>query len=172
MKRIWRHFLEYVSNYKKTILLNYVIFLILITILLIIDLLTKHFLFNVNDSSITYSNWLFGIRSLKNPGLTFFPGNTNVALVTFFNIIILLACLFGILFLRNYWIVVFVSFIFSGSLGNTIDRLSFHYVRDIIFLPWCDLGTFNFADMDVIVGSFGCVATWAIIAITNYYKNK
>lgn len=139
-------------------------------IFLLIDLLTKHFLFQdpgpSSGSIHSFSNWLFGIRSVRNPGLTFFgPEAVNIALITFFNVIIWISCLLCLIVLKNAFLVVGISLIFSGSMGNTVDRLHFGFVRDIIYLPWFDRGTFNFADVDVIFGSFMFVGTMIFITI-------
>lgn len=167
----WKTFVNYFNNNKKTIYRNFIIVFVASTIFLLIDLLTKHFLFQdpgegPGQKVDSYSNWLFGIRSVRNPGLTFFgPEAVNVALITFFNVIIWISCLVSLIVLKNALLIVCISLIFSGSMGNTIDRLHFGYVRDIIYLPWFDRGTFNFADVDVILGSFMFVGTMIVITI-------
>lgn len=170
-KHLLRNFLSYIIDNKKTIIINYVVFLSLIFVLLLIDLLTKQYLFDEgNLNQITYQNWLFGIRSVKNSGLTVFPNASDVVLVSTINIFILIVCLISLIFWRNILLSIFIAFIFSGSLGNTVDRLAFSYVRDIIFTPWLDKGTFNFADMDVIIGSFGFAITILSLYLIPYFK--
>ena len=150
-------------------------FLSSIFVLLLIDLLTKQYLFDENNlynvtNKITYQNWLFGIRSIKNSGLTFLPNASDVVLVSTINIFILIVCLISLIFWKNILLSIFIAFIFAGSLGNTVDRLAFSYVRDIIFTPWLDKGTFNFADMDVIIGSFGFLITILTLYLIPYFK--
>ena len=170
-KHLLRNFLSYIIDNKKTIIINYVVFLSFIFVLLLIDLLTKQYLFDEkNLDNVTYQNWLFGIRSIKNSGLTVFPNASDVVLVSIINIFILIVCLISLIFWRNILLSIFIAFIFSGSLGNTVDRLAFSYVRDIIFTPWLDKGTFNFADMDVIIGSFGFAITILSLYLIPYFK--
>lgn len=170
-KHLLRNFLSYIIDNKKTIIINYVVFLSSIFVLLLIDLLTKQYLFDEkNLDNVTYQNWLFGIRSVKNSGLTVFPNASDVVLVSIINIFILIVCLISLIFWRNILLSIFIAFIFSGSLGNTVDRLAFSYVRDIIFTPWLDKGTFNFADMDVIIGSFGFAITILSLYLIPYFK--
>lgn len=175
-KHLLRNFLSYIIDNKKTIIINYVVFLSLIFVLLLIDLLTKQYLFDENNlyrvtNNITYQNWLFGIRSVDNPGLTFFgDAKIDIVLVSTINIFILIVCLISLIFWKNILLSIFIAFIFSGSLGNTVDRLAFSYVRDIIFTPWLDKGTFNFADMDVIIGSFGFLITILTLYLIPYFK--
>ena len=171
-KHLLRNFLSYIIDNKKTIIINYVVFLSLIFVLLLIDLLTKQYLFDEgNLNQITYQNWLFGIRSYQNPGLTVFgDAKIDIVLVSTINIFILIVCLISLIFWKNILLSIFIAFIFSGSLGNTVDRLAFSYVRDIIFTPWLDKGTFNFADMDVIIGSFGFLITILTLYLIPYFK--
>lgn len=163
----WKDFVDYVLNNRYTIYRNLIIAAVAIFIFLLIDLLTKHFLFEENKLNIIrHENWLFGIRSIKNKGLTFFGNKPiSIGLVSFFNILILISCLISLIFFRHPLLIVAISLIFVGSLGNTIDRLAFGYVRDIIYLPWFDKGTFNFADVDVIVGSIIFVITMLWITL-------
>lgn len=173
-KHLLRNFLSYIIDNKKTIIINYVVFLSLIFVLLLIDLLTKQYLFDEDEGNlnqITYQNWLFGIRSVDNPGLTFFgDAKIDIVLVSTINIFILIVCLISLIFWKNILLSIFIAFIFAGSLGNTVDRLAFSYVRDIIFTPWLDKGTFNFADMDVIIGSFGFLITILTLYLIPYFK--
>ena len=173
-KHLLRNFLSYIIDNKKTIIINYVVFLSLIFVLLLIDLLTKQYLFDEDEGNlnqITYQNWLFGIRSYSNPGLTVFgDAKIDIVLVSTINIFILIVCLISLIFWKNILLSIFIAFIFAGSLGNTVDRLAFSYVRDIIFTPWLDKGTFNFADMDVIIGSFGFAITILSLYFIPYFK--
>lgn len=176
-KRNWHYFIDFVKYNKKRIIINYVVFLSAFTVLILIDLLTKQFLFIESNAEagtgiIQHQNWLFGIRSVKNKGLTFsFNEVANIPLVTFFNVLILLVCLCSVLFFKSWIFALFIAFIFTGSLGNTVDRLAFGYVRDIIFLPWADKGTFNFADVDVIFGSGGLIITLFTRIFIDYFKS-
>ncbi|NLZ25549.1 MAG: signal peptidase II [Clostridiales bacterium] len=51
-------------------------------------------------------------------------------------------------------------FIFTGGLGNLIDRVAFGYVRDFIYLSFIDFPIFNIADMCITIGAF-----WLIICL-------
>lgn len=171
-KKHWENFKQYVINNKKNIIFNFVVFLIVVTIFIIIDQVTKSTLFDEKKiGEIKHENALFGIKSVKNSGLTF-SSLTNVGLVTFINVIIWIACIMFIFFLRSYWFAIFIGLIFVGSLGNTIDRLAFGYVKDIIYFPWCNKGTFNFADADVIIGSIGIVIILIVYLFKDYIFKK
>ncbi len=171
IKYLFQNLWTYITSNKKSIIINYVVFLSLVFVLLLIDLLTKHYLFNENKiDEVIYQNWLFGIKSLKNEGLTFFPNASDIALVSVVNFFVLISCLISLIFWKNILLSVFIAFIFSGSLGNTIDRLAFSYVRDIIFTPWFNKGVFNFADMFVVIGSIGFAITILILFLKSYFQ--
>ena len=54
-----------------------------------------------------------------------------------------------------------------------IDRFAFQgHVRDIIFLPWANRGTFNFADVDALTGTIIALVTLIVHIIKQYVTNK
>lgn len=175
------NFIEYIEHNKKNIIINLIIFTSLLFVLLLIDLLTKQFLFKweTNGKGINQNggcqtqNWLFGIRSVANSGLTTFGNVLPLWLVHFFNFIILFVSLFFLITLRSWLFAIGISFIFAGTLGNMIDRFAFQgNVRDIIYFPWLDRGTFNFADVDAVIGSIMSAITLVVQCIKNYsYKD-
>ena len=50
-----------------------------------------------------------------------------------------------------------VSLLFSGALGNAIDRIFYGFVVDFISLKWFDFPVFNIADVAIVVGAFTAV---------------
>lgn len=181
MKRKNFNFVQYLDDNRKKIIMNLIIFIYIIGILLIIDLVTKQTLFewsennlgkNQYDNNFRTQNWLFGIRSVSNSGLTSFGNNMPLGLVHFFNFVILIVCIFFVIILKSKWFVVSLAFIFAGTLGNMIDRFAFEgYVRDIIYLPWFDRGTFNFADVDAVVGTIMASVTLIVQLIMNWNQD-
>lgn len=53
---------------------------------------------------------------------------------------------------KSKWLWVTVALLFSGAIGNFIDRLAFKYVRDFISFAFFDFPTFNVADCCLCVG--------------------
>lgn len=126
-----------------------------IIIVLVVDLITKHFLFGVE-----YKNLIPHVISIQSNG-----GNTGAAWGAFQGKTIGLA-IFSIALIIGIFALDFVfkqnsvlynislGFILGGALGNLFDRLYFKYVRDFIFLDfWPTFPNFNLAD------SFLCVGT-------------
>lgn len=131
-----------------------------IVIVLVIDLITKHFLFDV-----AYFNLIPNVISIATNG-----GNDGAAwgimsgkVIT----LIIISCVMLVaLFIYNHFVknkstlyCLGFGFMVGGAIGNLIDRIAFNYVRDFIFLDfWPTFPTFNMAD------SFLCIGT-ALMAV-------
>lgn len=111
----------------------------------------KHFLFN----SVTGDYKIIGTRSLKHYSTTFLDFlnihldqkvNISISLVVAALIIVF------IIISKSELAVVGLSIILAGTIGNTVDNIYLGYVRDILYTPWLDRGTFNLADVLIIVG--------------------
>lgn len=53
---------------------------------------------------------------------------------------------------KSKWLNVAIALLFSGAIGNFIDRLAFEYVRDFISFAFFNFPTFNVADVCLCVG--------------------
>lgn len=130
------------------------IFLV-ISIVLVIDLITKHFLF-----SVSYFNLIPNVISIATNGGNngaawgMFSGKT-VMLILIAVVMILALFLFNhFVKNKNWFYVISFGLIIGGALGNLIDRIVFSYVRDFIFLDfWPTFPVFNIADSCLTVGA-------------------
>ena len=132
-------------------------FIISVTIIsvLVIDLITKHFLF-----AIDYFNLIPNVISIASNG-----GNTGAAFGIFSDNTILLIVvsiiMIVVLFIFNYFAkersafyCIAFGFIVGGACGNLIDRIFLGYVRDFIYLDfWSSFPVFNFADSFLTIGA-------------------
>lgn len=141
---------------------------------LVIDLITKHFLF-----SVQYFNLIPNVISIAsnggNQGIAFglFSGNTIL-------LIIIAIVLIAGLFIFNYFVknknllyCISFGFIIGGALGNLADRifLSTHAVRDFIYLDFLPhFPTFNFADSFLTIGAI-LMAIYLIFMAGKHEKN-
>ncbi len=126
-----------------------------IAIVLVIDQITKHFLF-----SVEYFNLIPKILSIQtNGGNTgaawgIFSGNT-IMLIVVSLVLIAALCVFNY-FNKNKTIFYSISFgfVMGGAIGNLIDRLVLGYVRDFIFLDFLpNFPIFNLADSFLCIGA-------------------
>ncbi|RMA79128.1 signal peptidase II [Metamycoplasma subdolum] len=164
----------------QTILINLGIFFAFFVTCLLIDLLTKHYLFRWNDEKtdgdlvVTYRGFIFGVRSLLHRGSTL-ELNLGIPALHAITIIIVLGAILTSILIRDKmyrWIIPGLALIAAGSLGNMIDRAAFGGVRDIVFIPWADRGTFNFADVDIIFGVIYIVISIIVMVIVASVRDK
>ncbi len=134
---------------------NWIIIISSIITVLVADLVTKHFLFDVE-----YFNLIPNVLSIATNG-----GNTGAAWGIFSGQILwlILASLGMIIALfafnhfvkgKNIFYCVGFGFIIGGAIGNLVDRIWLKYVRDFIFLDfWPTFPVFNLADSFLCVGA-------------------
>lgn len=126
-----------------------------IVFVLVADLTTKHFLFDVE-----YFNLIPNVISIATNG-----GNTGAAWGIFSDStkglivisIIMIVALFAFNhFVKNkntYYCIAF-GFVIGGAVGNLIDRIALGYVRDFIYLDFFpSFPIFNLADSFLCVGA-------------------
>ncbi|ACF07383.1 lipoprotein signal peptidase [Metamycoplasma arthritidis] len=177
----------YWQEYKaKEVILNLLIYLSVFFTFFLIDFATKELLFRwseydvagnkfVADSTVIYQSKLIGVRSLLHRGTTLELGLSIPGLHTISFIIIIFTLTFSALVKDKTYRVVIPAFalIASGAMGNMVDRfLPFKGVRDIIFLPWHDTGTFNFADIWLVFGGIYAVISIIFLIIINNKKDS
>lgn len=134
---------------------NWIKIISTIVLVLVIDLITKHFLFDVE-----YYNLIPNVISIATNG-----GNDgaawNIMSGKIISLIIISVLMIVALFIFNHYVknkntfyCLAFGFIVGGAMGNLIDRIVLKYVRDFIFLDfWPTFPVFNMAD------SFLCVGT-------------
>ena len=132
-------------------------FKIIVTIVLVLvaDLVTKHFLFKVE-----YFNLIPNVISVASNG-----GNTGAAWGIFSGktiwLILVSVIMIVALFVYNHFVqnksvlyCLSFGFIIGGAVGNLVDRIAFQYVRDFIFLDFMPtFPVFNIADSFLCVGA-------------------
>ena len=128
---------------------------ITIVIVLVADITTKHFLFDVE-----YFNLIPNVISVAtnggNAGAAWgiFSGKTITLIIT--SAIMIIALLIYNHFVKNksaFYCISF-GFILGGALGNLWDRITLKYVRDFIFLDFFpSFPVFNLADSFLCVGA-------------------
>lgn len=134
---------------------NWLKIIFTIVLVLVADLVTKHFLFNVE-----YFNLIPNVISIASNG-----GNTGAAWGMFSGKTLTLAFVsVGMIVLffifnqfvknKNTWYCISFGFVIGGAVGNLIDRIWLNYVRDFIFLDFFpSFPVFNLADSFLCVGA-------------------
>ena len=126
-----------------------------IIFVLVADLVTKHFLFDVE-----YFNLIPNVLSVAtNGGNTgaawgMFSGNTTgLILISVVMIIVLFAFNYFVKSKNTFYCLAF-GFVIGGAVGNLVDRIALGYVRDFVFLDFMPtFPVFNLADSFLCVGA-------------------
>ncbi len=154
---------------KERMMRNAIILVFVLSIFVAIDQFTKVYAFAQSDAKwiglkvgpTISKGKLFGMRLVINTGMFSSLGAGSVpywgvqTITSLILIVVVLCALFG----KNKIVVFGLSLIAAGAFGNILDRYMLispsggHYVRDWIYNPFYDKGTYNIADMEVIFGS-------------------
>jgi len=137
------------------------IFILTLSCCLVLDQLSKFFIdssFKLYQSLPVVDNF-FHITYLRNPGAAFgILADSSIRLPFFISVSIIAAL--GILWYQrrvpasDYWQQLALGLIFSGAVGNLIDRVRFGEVIDFLDVHWYQYHwpAFNIADSAICVG--------------------
>ena len=119
---------------------------------LVADLITK----NIFDNKhITLIKGVFNISSAHNTGAGFSMFSDKVVFLLIVTVIFLIAFTLFNIFDKdektNLWWVS-IALIYSGAIGNMVDRIMLGYVRDFLYFELINFPVFNIADMCLTVG--------------------
>lgn len=110
----------------------------------------------VNGDILTVIPGVLQFRYVENTGAAFSMFSDHTALLSVFTAVVLLAGFYLILSkkIKSSIVLVSVTMLMGGGLGNLIDRVFRHFVVDYIEVIFVDFAVFNFADCFVTVGEF------------------
>lgn len=135
----------------------------IIIILTICDQLLKHWIVSTIalGASRTVIPGVFALTNLRNDGAAWsmLEGRQGLfAVITVVAIVIIAYFIWR--YRHNWWMIVGLSLIMAGTLGNFIDRLSQGYVVDMFETLFINFPIFNIADACLTIG-----VLWLIICI-------
>ena len=127
-------------------------YIILFFVTLIADQVTK-IICDANNVNIPVIEGILRIEIAHNDGAAF---SLLKGAQTFFIVLTVVVVVCGVVFLivkkpKSKWLNTAIALMFSGTIGNFIDRLAFKYVRDFINVEF--FANFNVADMCLCVGA-------------------
>lgn len=131
-------------------------YIVLFALTLFLDQVTK-VIVDKNDVYVTVIEGVLNINISYNKGASFsFLADVSWA-QTFFIVLTCVVLIGGLFFVIKYkpkgkWLNCSIALMFSGTIGNFIDRLAFGYVRDFIDVPF--FANFNVADCCLCIGAF------------------
>ncbi|MEG1499816.1 MAG: signal peptidase II [Clostridia bacterium] len=126
-------------------------FAVIFVLVLIADLVSKHFL---DGKSFVVVSGFFSVFSAHNTGAAWSFLSGNPYLLALFSVIFIIVFVICMKFFKNKNSLFYFSFglILSGAFGNLIDRLFLGYVRDFIKLDFINFPIFNLADCALTIG--------------------
>lgn len=168
-------------KYKPQIGVKSIILIVVCAILVVADLLTKHYEEALLWNTDIIHGWVELSSGIRNQGCAFSFLNDNPEigqpiLITF--TIIMLVFLVGVfIFLpeRHTLLKITVTLVIAGAIGNLVDRFMFREVRDWIGLNMLFNGSLvycNLADFYIVIGAVLAVIDllflneWAVIPLT------
>lgn len=146
--------------------------LIISTALVFIDQITKYLavLYLSGGEDVNLIPGVFVLHYLENKGAAFGMLQNKQILFIILTVIVLLIVITvfqNIPFENRYLpLVIIMIFLFSGAVGNLIDRISNGYVVDFFYFVLIDFPIFNVADIYV-----SCSVTVLIVLMLFYYKD-
>ena len=140
------------KHIKKVMLFAFVFLLLFVG-----DLLLKYYFFETPITNKPTHDWnVIGIRSNAHYGTTVLDF-LKINISTTWSTVIFagIASLFILMmfFAKNKFTVIMISITIAGIFGNGLDVVYKGFVRNIFYMPWHDSGTFNFADVLIVVGA-------------------
>lgn len=130
-------------------------YFILFALTLMVDQISK-IIVDANNYDITVIEGIFNINNEYNYGASFsFLSGVSWA-QTFFIVLTVTVLVVGVIFIslkkvEGKWLRSSIALLFSGTIGNFIDRIAFGYVRDFIDVKF--FANFNIADCCLVIGS-------------------
>ncbi|MCL2587370.1 MAG: signal peptidase II [Firmicutes bacterium] len=158
----------------------YIIFGSLFSILLVADLLTKHFAaLNLNLGQVVrFIPRVISITYWRNDGMAFgwFSGGTTW-LIVISSIMIIAAAVFYVMYTRKeqrpLLVHIAFGFFFAGAIGNLVDRVFLGYVRDFIMFDfWPNHPIFNLADAWINLAVVMIVVYFIIDEVKNHRRKR
>ena len=131
-------------------------YIILFFVTLLLDQVTK-IISHATDVNITIIDKILILYFDENPGASFGMLSDKPWAQTFFFVLTVIVLVAGVVFLiwkkpKSKWLLTSMALMFSGTIGNFIDRIAFKFVRDFILLPPFKFNC-NVADICLCVGA-------------------
>lgn len=144
------------------------IYYIIGIVVLIADILTKRAAVNnlMDISSIPIIDGVFHLTYVENSGVAF--GMLRDKRIVFVTMSVIILVVLGIYFYktcsRDAWLKLGTALIFSGSIGNMIERITKGFVVDFLDFRLINFPVFNIADMAVCIGAAALVVHFLFFA--------
>lgn len=159
-------------TFKRKTAKNWIIAAVLLVLLIALDQVTKVLAVkHLSAGPVTLIPGVFQLYYLENRGAAFGILQNRQIFFYIITIVIVAAVIWFYVKLpanRKYRSLrITCVFLTAGAIGNFIDRMVLHYVRDFFYFVLIDFPIFNVADIYVT-----CSAIFLIISILFLYKDE
>ena len=135
----------------------YIVFLIASVFMVLLDFITKYIVIAYMDlnQTIPLINNIFHLTYVRNTGAAFSMLSGQRIFLILLPLLIIAAILVFVIVKKpkNKLLLLSLSMIASGGIGNLIDRIRFGYVIDFFDFRLINFPVFNVADIFVTVGA-------------------
>ena len=146
---------------KRKQILNSLIWLFIAIIVIISDRAVKSYILNnVNVGEIFGSiKYIADFIYVQNTGAAFSILSENTFILSIISVIFCIAVIIYKIVKKpgHPLINLTLALMFSGALGNAIDRISYNFVVDFISIKWFDFPVFNIADIAIVAGAVSAI---------------
>lgn len=143
---------------------------------LILDIVTKHWAVTniMGTNGVPIIEDIFHLTYLENRGVAFGMMQDMRAVFVTMSIIVLfiLALYFYRVRNKNVWLKLGTALIYSGSIGNMIERVTKGYVVDFLDFRIINFPIFNIADIAVCIGAGALIIHFIFFADNDNKKNE
>ncbi len=155
---------------------NIIIKLTVVLVLLFLDLWTKSIMQGLHNNGVLDPSGIevipnfFYLRYQSNEGAAFsMLGGQTIFLIGFSAVMLVVMMVIDWKMpTKNKWFFIGVILFYAGGIGNLIDRLAYHYVRDFVYFTFFPT-VFNLADTFLVVGVI-CIAIYLLFYHTKEQK--
>jgi signal peptidase II len=155
---------------KKNLIYNCIWFLLTLALILA-DRVVKSYILNNVSLGETFGSikYIADFIYVQNTGAAFSILSENTFILSIVSVVFCIAVIIYKIVKKPEHPLLNLTLVlmFSGALGNAIDRIAYSFVVDFISIKWFDFPVFNIADMAIVGG-----AITAIIYVLFFDKDK
>lgn len=161
-----------IINDPVVLIARFLLVLFVWAIVILFDQLTKIYVFD-KISPINLKIIAINEKHVWNDGVAFSTLAGYTTLIQTIGFIVFIFSFITIFLRIRIHIVILISIIAGGSMGNMIDRFQYSSVRDFLSFPWwSSFAIFNVADAFVSVAAISLVIIFIYDSIKSYVKEK
>ena len=160
------------TQYIKENYISLIVKFVVVAVIIALDLITKSLSQNMKGDKTFIPN-VISFSFVKNTGAAFGIFENGSAWLAIFSVIFLIVFVLYDLGNKeqNWFSKLGFAFIFSGAIGNMIDRIFLGYVRDFISFDFINFPVFNVADVAITIGC-GLYVIYLITYVFDIRKKK